>query len=341
VAGGVQRVEPGEQGGVEGDRVVVRGEQRRDPGLRPTDARCGERPDKHEEHGRDPPQCRARPLQRDDGVVEGRRARPRGDRGDVGDLHAARRCACPHRMRRRHRCHRRRSDPAHQLAHDPSQSCSQLPAVGEAVGRRSCPPVPSRWWPQPGEVTMEGAARLFRRDRMAPRNRLSPRRWRARGGRNHDQPGHTLDSGRRGLRRGAVRSGRVRPSSMVRPEPLTGWPYPAYCAGSVVIRASHTTIRSARPTAASGAASNLPTTSRPPSGCTDAICPGDRIEIGCASTTWTPRVIDRQLSQRTFSRMGLLSTGCRNRKSAPAPRRVPPSDRAAAGWRSSSWPLSP
>ena len=26
---------------------------------------------------------------------------------------------------------------------------------------------------------------------------------------------------------------------MVRPEPLTGWPYPAYCAGSAVIRVAH------------------------------------------------------------------------------------------------------
>ena len=86
VAGGVQRVQPGEQGRVQGDRVGVRGEQRRDPGLGLADTRGGQRPDEHEEHRRDPPQRRARPFQRDDGVVERGRPGQGGDRGDLGAL---------------------------------------------------------------------------------------------------------------------------------------------------------------------------------------------------------------------------------------------------------------
>ena len=54
-----------------------------------------------------------------------------------------------------------------------------------------------------------------------------------------------------------------------------------------------------------------------------------------------PRRLTGRLSQRGFSRMGLLSTGCPSCTSAPPPRTVPPRDRAAAGSRSSSWPVSP
>ena len=69
VAALVQRVEPGEQAGVEPDRVAVRGQLRRDLGLDLLDPRRRVRADPAEEHPGDPVQRPPGPLERDDRVA--------------------------------------------------------------------------------------------------------------------------------------------------------------------------------------------------------------------------------------------------------------------------------
>ena len=80
------RLDAGEQRGVEPDRVGVRGEQRRHLGLdRPDALRAGRRGE-HEEHGGDAAQDVAGAFQGDDRVLERRRRGVGGDRVDLGAL---------------------------------------------------------------------------------------------------------------------------------------------------------------------------------------------------------------------------------------------------------------
>ena len=81
---GEEGVEPGEQVRVQGDRVGVRGQLRRDPHLDLLDAWGGQRADERREHRPDPPQGGAGALQCHHGVVERGRPSASGDRRDLG-----------------------------------------------------------------------------------------------------------------------------------------------------------------------------------------------------------------------------------------------------------------